>query len=89
MGKNNRGVLIGDIERWLTLSLFIMQHYDSIELLMVAKMINRYRDSQARKSECFYRRGYETDSYLDIYCICGRNAYELNGNICKQTGKRL
>lgn len=47
----NAGSLIGDIERWLILAFVIMQHYEAIGLLIAAKSIIRFGDTQTRKSE--------------------------------------
>lgn len=47
----NAGALIGNIERWLILVFVILQRYDAIGLLVAAKSIIRFGDSQTRKSE--------------------------------------
>lgn len=47
----NAGALIGNLERWLILVFVIMQRYDAIGLLIAAKSIIRFGDSQTRKSE--------------------------------------
>lgn len=47
----NAGALIGNIERWLILIFIILQRYDAIGLLIAAKSIIRFGDSQTQKSE--------------------------------------
>ena len=47
----NAGALIGNIERWLILLFVILQRYDAIGLLIAAKSIIRFGDSQTQKSE--------------------------------------
>ena len=47
----NAGALIGNIERWLILMFVILQRYDAIGLLIAAKSIIRFGDSQTQKSE--------------------------------------
>lgn len=47
----NAGSLIGNIERWLILTFVIMQRYEAIGLLIAAKSIIRFGDTQTRKSE--------------------------------------
>lgn len=47
----NAGALIGNIERWLILMFVILQRYDAIGLLVAAKSIIRFGDSQTQKSE--------------------------------------
>ncbi len=47
----NAGALIGTIERWLILIFVCMQRYDALGLLIAAKSIIRFGDSQTNKSE--------------------------------------
>ena len=47
----NAGALIGTIERWLILIFVCMQRYDALGLLIAAKYIIRFGDSQTNKSE--------------------------------------
>lgn len=47
----NAGALIGTIERWLILVFVCMQRYDALGLLIAAKSIIRFGDSQMKKSE--------------------------------------
>lgn len=50
-GGFNAGALIGSIERWLILIFVCMQRYDALGLLIAAKSIIRFGDSQTNKSE--------------------------------------
>ena len=50
-GGFNAGALIGSIERWLILVFVILQRYDALGLLIAAKSIIRFGDSESRKSE--------------------------------------
>ena len=47
----NAGALIGTIERWLILIFVCLQRYDALGLLIAAKSIIRFGDSQTNKSE--------------------------------------
>ena len=47
----NAGALIGNLERWLILAFVLMQRYEALGLLIAAKSIIRFGDSQTRKSE--------------------------------------
>ena len=47
----NAGALIGNLERWLIIAFVLMQRYDALGLLIAAKSIIRFGDSQTRKSE--------------------------------------
>lgn len=47
----NAGALIGTVERWLILIFVCMQRYEALGLLIAAKSIIRFGDSQIRKSE--------------------------------------
>lgn len=47
----NAGALIGTIERWLILVFVCLQRYDALGLLIAAKSIIRFGDSQTNKSE--------------------------------------
>ena len=47
----NAGALIGTIERWLILIFVCLQRYDALGLLIAAKSIIRFGDSQMNKSE--------------------------------------
>ena len=47
----NAGALIGTIERWLILIFVCLQKYDALGLLIAAKSIIRFGDSQTNKSE--------------------------------------
>lgn len=50
-GGFNAGALIGTIERWLILVFVCLQRYDALGLLIAAKSIIRFGDSQTNKSE--------------------------------------
>ncbi len=50
-GGFNAGALIGTIERWLILIFVCLQRYDALGLLIAAKSIIRFGDSQTNKSE--------------------------------------
>ena len=50
-GRFNAGALIGTIERWLILIFVCLQRYDALGLLIAAKSIIRFGDSQTNKSE--------------------------------------
>lgn len=50
-GGFNAGALIGAIERWLILVFVCLQRYDALGLLIAAKSIIRFGDSQTNKSE--------------------------------------
>lgn len=50
-GGFNAGALIGTIERWLILLFVCLQRYDALGLLIAAKSIIRFGDSQTNKSE--------------------------------------
>lgn len=50
-GGFNAGALIGTIERWLILLFVCFQRYDALGLLIAAKSIIRFGDSQTNKSE--------------------------------------
>lgn len=50
-GGFNAGALIGTVERWLILIFVCMQRYEALGLLIAAKSIIRFGDSQIRKSE--------------------------------------
>ena len=50
-GSFNAGALIGTIERWLILIFVCLQRYDALGLLIAAKSIIRFGDSQTNKSE--------------------------------------
>ena len=50
-GGFNAGALIGTIERWLILIFVCLQRYDVLGLLIAAKSIIRFGDSQTNKSE--------------------------------------
>lgn len=47
----NAGALIGTIERWLILIFVCLQRYDALGLLIAAKSMIRFGDSQTNKSE--------------------------------------
>ena len=47
----NAGALIGTIARWLILIFVCLQRYDALGLLIAAKSIIRFGDSQTNKSE--------------------------------------
>lgn len=47
----NAGALIGNVERWLILIFICLQRYDAIGLLIAAKSIIRFSDTQTRKTE--------------------------------------
>lgn len=47
----NAGALIGTIERWLILLFVCLQRYEALGLLIAAKSIIRFGDSQTNKSE--------------------------------------
>jgi len=47
----NAGALIGTIERWLILIFVCLQRYDALGLLIAAKSIIRFGDSQTNKPE--------------------------------------
>ncbi len=47
----NAGALIGNLERWLILAFVLMHHYEALGLLIAAKSIIRFGDSQFKKSE--------------------------------------
>lgn len=47
----NAGALIGTIERWLILLFVCLQRYDALGLLIAAKSIIRFGDSQTNQSE--------------------------------------
>ena len=50
-GGFNAGALIGTVERWLILVFVCLQRYDALGLLIAAKSIIRFGDSQTNKSE--------------------------------------
>ena len=50
-GGFNAGALIGTIERWLILIFVCLQRYYALGLLIAAKSIIRFGDSQTNKSE--------------------------------------
>ena len=47
----NAGALIGTIERWLILIFVCLQRYDALGLLIAAKSIIRFSETQNKKSE--------------------------------------
>lgn len=47
----NAGALIGNLERWLILAFVLMGRYEALGLLIAAKSIIRFGDSQTRRSE--------------------------------------
>ncbi len=47
----NAGALIGTIERWLILLFVCLQRYDALGLLIAAKSIIRFSETQNKKSE--------------------------------------
>ena len=47
----NAGSLIGDIERWLILAFVLMQHYETLGLLIAAKSIIRFSEKDTEKTE--------------------------------------
>lgn len=47
----NAGALIGTVERWLILIFVCLQRYDALGLLIAAKSIIRFGDTQTNKSE--------------------------------------
>ncbi|MBQ6254918.1 MAG: DUF3307 domain-containing protein [Bacteroidales bacterium] len=47
----NAGALIGNLERWLILVFVLLHHYEALGLLIAAKSIIRFGDSQKRESE--------------------------------------
>lgn len=47
----NAGALIGTIERWLILIFVLLHHYEALGLLIAAKSIIRFSESQKNQSE--------------------------------------
>lgn len=63
----NAGALIGTIERWLILIFVCLQRYDALGLLIAAKSIIRFSDSQTNKTE-YVLAGTLLSIFIAILC---------------------
>ena len=66
----NAGALIGTIERWLILIFVCLQRYDALGLLIAAKSIIRFGDSQTNKSE-YYLAGTLLSIFIAVLAGLG------------------
>ena len=63
----NAGALIGVIERWLILVFVCLGHYEALGLLVAAKSIIRFSDSQTNKTE-YVLAGTLLSIFLAVLC---------------------
>ena len=63
----NAGALIGDIERWLTLVFVCLGRYDALGLLVAAKSIIRFSESQTNKTE-YVLAGTLLSIFIAVIC---------------------
>lgn len=63
----NAGALIGNIERWLILIFVCMGRYDALGLLVAAKSIIRFSESQTNKTE-YVLAGTLLSIFIAILC---------------------
>ena len=66
-GSFNAGALIGTIERWLILVFVCLQRYEALGLLIAAKSIIRFGDSQTNKSE-YVLAGTLLSIFIAVVC---------------------
>lgn len=63
----NAGALIGTVERWLILVFVCLQRYEALGLLIAAKSIIRFGDSQTNKSE-YVLAGTLLSIFIAVVC---------------------
>lgn len=63
----NAGALIGTIERWLILIFVSLQRYDALGLLIAAKSIIRFSESQTKKTE-YVLAGTLISIFIAVLC---------------------
>ena len=63
----NAGALIGNIERWLILVFVYLGRYDALGLLIAAKSIIRFSDSQTNKTE-YVLAGTLLSIFIAVLC---------------------
>ena len=63
----NAGALIGNLERWLILVFVLLHHYEALGLLIAAKSIIRFGDSETRRTE-YVLAGTLLSIFIAIIC---------------------
>ena len=63
----NAGALIGDLERWLILVFVLLHRYEALGLLIAAKSIIRFGDSETRKTE-YVLAGTLLSIFIAVVC---------------------
>ena len=66
-GGFNAGALIGNLERWLILVFVLLHHYEALGLLIAAKSIIRFGDSETRRTE-YVLAGTLLSIFIAVIC---------------------